>query len=128
MCPTKGNCLGTFTSDTTGKLDVLGHDGDTLGVDSAQVGVFKESDQVSFAGFLKGHDGGALESEISLEVLCDFTYKSLEWQLSDQELCALLVTSDLTECDGSRPVPVWLLDATGSRCTLSGSLGGQLLT
>ena len=33
--------LGTFTTDTSGQLDILGHDGDTLGMDGAQVGIFK---------------------------------------------------------------------------------------
>ena len=54
----KSDCLGTLTTDATGELDVLGHDGDALGVDGAQVGVFEESDQVGLGGFLKGHDGG----------------------------------------------------------------------
>ena len=39
--------LSTLSADTAGELDVLGHDGDTLGVDGAQVGVFEETDQVS---------------------------------------------------------------------------------
>ena len=41
-------CLRSLTTETTGKLDVLGLDGDTLGVDGAQVGVLKERDEVSF--------------------------------------------------------------------------------
>ena len=36
--------LSTLSADTAGKLDVLGHDGDTLGVDGAQVGVLKKTD------------------------------------------------------------------------------------
>lgn len=52
----KYNCLGTFSTDTTSQLDVFGHDGDTLGVDGAQVGVLEESDQVSFASLLESHD------------------------------------------------------------------------
>ncbi len=128
MCPTKGYCLGTFTSDSASELDVLGHDCDTFGVDSAQVGVLKKSDQVSFAGFLEGHNGRALESEISLEVLCDFTYKSLEWQFSDQELGTFLVTSDLTKSYCSGPVSVGFLDSTGGWGALTGGLGCQLFS
>ena len=70
--------LSTFTTDAAGELDILGHDGDTLGVDGAQVGVLEQSNQVSLASLLQGHDGRALESEIGLEVLGDFTYKTLE--------------------------------------------------
>ena len=33
--------LSTLSADTTSQLDILGHNGDTLGVDSAQVGVLK---------------------------------------------------------------------------------------
>ncbi len=35
-----------------GKLDVIGHDDDTLGMDGAQVGVLKETNQVSLRGLL----------------------------------------------------------------------------
>ena len=35
--------LSTLATDTAGKLDVLGHDGHTLGVDGAEVGVLKET-------------------------------------------------------------------------------------
>ena len=123
-----GNFLGTFTSDTAGELDVLWHDGDTLGVDCAQVGVLEKADQVSFACLLKSQHGGALETQISLEVLCDFTYKTLEGQFPDEELSALLVPSDFTESDGSRPVSVWFLNSTSGWCTLTCGLGGQLLS
>ena len=37
-----------------GPADVLWHDGDTLGVDGAEVGVLEETDEVSLAG-LAGH-------------------------------------------------------------------------
>ena len=124
----KSEDLGTLTTDATGKLDVLGHDGDALGVDGAQVGVFEESDQVGLGGFLKGHDGRGLEAEIGLEVLGDLTDKSLEGQLADQKLGGLLVTTDLTKGDGSWSVSVWLLDTTGGWGTLTSGLGGQLFS
>jgi len=120
-------CLGTLTTDSAGKLDVLWHDCHTLGVDGAQVGVLEETDQVCLAGLLKSHDGRALEAEISLEVLSDLTYKTLEWQLADEELGGLLVTTDLTESDGSWPVTMGLLDTSGGWCTLASCLGGELL-
>ena len=119
--------LSTLSTDTAGKLDVLGHDGDTLGVDGAQVGVLKQTNEVSLASLLEGHDGGALEAEVSLEVLGDLTDQALEGQLADEELSRLLVSSDLTESDGSWPVPVGLLDSSGSGGGFAGSLGGQLL-
>jgi hypothetical protein len=82
-------------------LDVLRLDGDTLGVDGAQVGVFEEGYEVCLNGFLESANGGRLEAEVGLEVLGDFTDKTLERKLSDQKLSRLLVTTDLTESDGS---------------------------
>ena len=35
--------LSTLSTDSSCQLDVLGHDGDSLGVDGTQVGVFRES-------------------------------------------------------------------------------------
>ena len=137
MCPKKGtiwlgkkvlNFLSTLSTDTTGELDVLGHDGHTLGMDGAQVGVLEKTNKVGLASLLKGHDGGALEAEIGLEVLGDLTDKTLEGQLADQELGGFLVTTDLTESDGSRPGTMGLLDTSGGWCTLASGLGGQLLT
>ena len=119
-------CLGTLTTDTAGKLDVLGHDGHTLGVDGAQVGVLEETDQVSLAGLLESHDGGGLETQVSLEVLGDFTDQALEGQLADEELGGLLVTADLTESHGTGPVTMGLLHSTSGRGALASSLGGQL--
>jgi hypothetical protein len=118
--------LGSLSADAACQLDILGHDGDSLGVDCAQVGIFEESDQVGLAGFLQGHDGGALESQVGLKVLGDLTYQTLEGQLADQQLGALLVTSDLTECDCAGPVTVRLLDSAGRRCALPRRLGRQL--
>ena len=120
--------LGSFSSDSSGELDVLWHDGDSLGVDGAQVGVFEETNEVSLRGFLEGHDGGGLESEIGLEVLGDFSDESLEGQLSDQKLGRFLVSSDLSESDGARSVSVGLLDAAGGWGGFSSGLGGELLS
>ena len=113
--------------DTAGELDVLWHDGDTLGVDGAQVGVLEKTDEVSLASLLEGHDSGALETEVSLEVLGNLTDQALEGQLADEELSGLLVSSDLTESNGSWPVSVGLLDSSGSGGRFTGCLGGQLL-
>jgi hypothetical protein len=120
--------LGTFATDTASQLDVLWHDGDTLGVDSAQVGVLEQSYEVCFASLLKSQHSRALESQISLKVLGDFTNKTLEWQFPDQKLGALLVTSDFSESDSSWPVSVGFLHTTSGWGTLASGLGSQLLS
>jgi len=125
--PADESFLSSLTADSSCQLDVLWHNGHTLGVNGAQVGVLKQTDQVSFAGLLKGTDGCTLEPEISFEVLSNFSHEPLEGEFTDEKLGGFLVTTDLTEGDGSRPVPVGLLDSTGGRGGLPGGLGSQLL-
>ena len=138
--------LVALTAEAAGKLDVLGLDGNTLGVDGAEVGVLEERDEVRLDRLLKGADGGGLEAKVALEVLGDLTdlcvvsmvdggdeteessaYQTLEGELADEKLGALLVATDLTESDGTRLVAVRLLDTTGRRGALASGLGGQLL-
>jgi histone H3 len=105
-----------------------GLDGDTLGVDGAQVGILEEGDEVGLDGLLEGTDGGRLEAEVRLEVLGNLTDETLEGELADQELSGLLVPTDLTKSDGSGLVSVGLLDTSGRGGGLSGGLGSKLLT
>ena len=121
------NCLGALATDAAGKLDVLGHDGDALGVDGAQVSVLKEANKVGLGGLLEGEDGGSLEPQVGLEVLSDLANEALEGELADEQLGGLLVAADLAEGDGSGAVPVGLLDAAGGGGGLARRLGGELL-
>ena len=121
------NTLSTLATDAAGELDVLGHDGDALGVDGAQVGVLEEADQVGLGSLLQGQDGRALEAQVGLEVLGDLTDQALEGKLADEQLGGLLVLADLAQGDGSGPVAMGLLDASGGGGRLAGGLGGQLL-
>ena len=96
-------------------------------MDSAQVGVFEEADEVRLASFLQGHHGRALETQVGLEVLSDLANETLEGQLADQQLGALLVATDLAKCDGAGPVTMGLLDAAGRGRALTSGLRGELL-
>ena len=58
--------LSALAADAAGELDVLGHDGDALGVDGAEVGVLEETDQVRLGCLLEGEDGGGLEAKVRL--------------------------------------------------------------
>ena len=98
-------CLCPLATDAAGQLNVLGHDGDTLGVDGCQVGVLKEAHQVGLSGLLQSQHCAALEPQVGLEVLGDLTDQPLERQLADEQLSRLLVLPDLAQGDGSRPVP-----------------------
>ena len=118
--------LCSLSADSAGQLNVLGHNGDALGVDGAQVGIFKQTNKVSLASFLKSHHSGALETQIGLEILSNFSHKTLEGQLADQQLGGFLVTTDLTKGDCTRPVTMRFLDSTGSRRALTSGLCGEL--
>ena len=119
--------LGTLAANTTRQLDVFRHDGDSLGVDRAQIRVLEQADEIRFARLLQRHHGRALESQVRLEVLCDFAHQSLEGQLSDEQLGALLVASDLAQSHRAGPVAMRLLHAAGGRRALAGRLRRQLL-
>ena len=119
-----GQCSGPLTANSSGELHVLGHDGHTLGMDSAQVGVLEEADHVSLSGLLEGKDGRRLEAEVSLEVRGDLPDESLEGKLADEELSRLLEATDLTEGDGTGLEAVRSLDAGTTARGLA--LGGLL--
>ena len=117
----------TFTTNAASQLDILWHDGHSFGVDGAQVGILEKSDQVGFGSFLQSADSRTLETQVGLVVLSDFTHKTLEWQLADQKLSGLLVTTDLTKSNGTWAVTMRLLDTSSCWCTFACSLGGKLL-
>ena len=121
---------GALTADSAGELHVLGHDGDTLGMDGAEVGVLEEADHVSLRGLLEGKDGRGLETELVSVLRGDLTDESLEGELADEELGALLEASDLTESDGAGSETVRSLDAVGGALLLAlgGSLVGNVLS
>ena len=115
-----------LASDSSGKLDISDHDGDSSGVDGAEVGVFEQADQVSFDGFLESEESGALESELAVGLVGDVLDDSLERKLSDEEVGASLVLSDLSDGDGSRSESVGLLDSAD--WGLSGALGAGVFS
>ena len=59
--------------------------------------------------------------------LSNFTDKTLEGQLANEELSALLVATDFTKSNGTRAEAMRLLDATGGRRRLARLLGRELL-
>ena len=122
------DCSRSLASDSASELEVLGHDGDSLGVDGAEVGVLEETNEVSLSGLLEGEDGRGLEAEVVLELRSDLTDESLEGELSNEKLGALLEAADLAESDGAGSEAVGLLDAVGGLLGLLGSgLVGDVL-
>ena len=115
-------------------------------MDGSEVSVLEEGDEVSLSSFLEGHNSRRLEAEIGLIVysnqkqsaialiiirsrltLGNFTNKTLEGQLANEELSALLVATDFTKSDSTRTEAMRLLDAAGGRRRLARLLGRELL-
>ena len=81
--------LRALAADAAGELHILAHDGDALGVDCAEVGVFEEADEVGLGSFLEGEDRRALEPKwfsLDQEVLGDLTDEALERELANEEV------------------------------------------
>ena len=55
----------------------------------SQVSVLEQRDKVCLGRLLQSHDCTALESEVGLEVLCDFADKTLEGKFADEEFGGL---------------------------------------
>ena len=118
----------SVSSDSSGELHVLWHDGNSLGVDGAEVGIFEKTDHVGLGGLLEGEDSGGLESKVALEVRSDLSDESLERKLSDEELGGFLESSDLSKCDSAWSESVSSLHSNvGWRFTL-GLLVGDVLS
>jgi len=107
--------LSPLASDSSCKLNILRHNCNSLSMNSTKVGIFKQTNKISFSGFLKSRNSAALEPEIGFEILSDFSNQSLEWKLPDEKLSALLILTDLTKSDSSRTESVWLLHSSGGR-------------
>ena len=98
-------------------------------MNSSQVGILEQRDEISLSSFLKSHHSRRLETKIRLsnfslikpsarqlthlEILSNLTNKSLERQLANQKLGRLLIPSDFTQGDSTRTESVRFLDSTG---------------
>jgi len=120
--------LCSLSTDPTCELNILRHDGDALGMDGTQVRILKQPNEIGLSCLLQRKNSGRLESKVVLEVLCDLTNQSLEWQLAQEEVSGLLIASNLTQCNGTRSISVWLLHASCCWCRLTCGLRRQLLT
>nr|KAF6285932.1 hypothetical protein mMyoMyo1_009491 [Myotis myotis] len=96
-------------------------------MDSTQVGVFKQANQIGLTCLLQSTNGRALEAQVCFEVLSNFSHQTLEGKLANEKLSGLLITSNFTKCHGSRPVATRLLHPSGGGHTLPSGFGRQLL-
>ena len=111
-------------ADAHGEIEVLGLEGDPLGVDGTEHGVFEEACNVGFGDPLDGVDGMAFEASGGELELAAFTDEAGEGPLAHERGGAFLVLFDLAEGDGARTVAVLGLDAAG-RLDAAGGGGGD---
>ena len=71
---------------------------------------------------MEGQHSRALESQLLLELVCDFSDQSLEGELSDEEISGFLVFPDFSEGNCSGFEAVGFLDSSGDWGALSGDL------
>ncbi|KAG0572236.1 hypothetical protein KC19_VG078500 [Ceratodon purpureus] len=113
--------------DATSQLNILRHDSHTLSMNSAQVRVLEQPNQVCLGSLLQCQYRRALKSQIRLEILRDLTYQALERQLPDQQLRRLLVLANLPKRHRPGSVSVRLLHSAGGGRRFPGRLGSELL-
>ncbi len=68
-----------------------------------------KKNQISLASLLQDHESGALETQISLEVLSDFSQQMLEGQFVNQQFSGPLITMNLSQSHGTGPVTMGFL-------------------
>jgi hypothetical protein len=88
--------LGPFTTNASGQLNVLGHDGNMLGMNDAQVCILKHANKVSLQSLLEGKYSCDLEMQVDTEILSNLSYQTLEWRLVNQKVSQLLEFPDLS--------------------------------
>ncbi len=70
--------LESLSTDSSGELHVLLHDGHSVGVDCAQVGIFKQTNNVHLSCFLDSKECLGLESELGVNAFANSSNESLE--------------------------------------------------
>ncbi len=74
----------SFTSDPPGEVEILAHGSDPTSVKSTEIDVLEETNDVGLSGFLEAVEGRGLEPELGVQLVGDFSYKSLERELPQQ--------------------------------------------
>ena len=98
LCPSvELRFKNSLMTDASSQYKVLHLEGGPLGVNGAQVGVFKQLHEKRFCRFLECHDGLGAETNVVLHVLSNVAHHTLERGSANQQVRCLLVLADLTE-------------------------------
>ena len=88
-------------ADSFGEHHVALLDGLPLGMDRAERGVLQQAHQVRLGGLLQRHHRLFLEAELVVDSAANVSHESHEWGSRNEHVRALLVSFDLSECDGA---------------------------
>ena len=113
--------LSVLTSDAPSKLNVLGHQGDSLSVEGYEVAVLEDASEVALRSLLECVQGGGGEPDIGVGGSRDVTDEPLEGQPRDDGLGLSLHLLDLLESQRAWPES-GLLDSSGRGDVLAKSL------
>ena len=114
-----------LSSESSGQLDVFGSNRHSFGMYCAEVRVSKRPTRYASAASCSAmiciwRKSWAVCT--SPKILSDFPDDPLEWQLPNQELSPLLVSSYFLKGYSSRPVSMRFLHSSSGWCCLSGRL------
>jgi len=76
--------LDPLAADPPSEFDVLNHDGNTLRMQGAEIGILKETHKIALGCFLKGSNRGRLKSNTNLYVLSDLSDEPSKRNLPNQ--------------------------------------------
>ena len=85
----------SFAADAPGQLHVLGHYGDPLRMEGAQVGVLEELNEMHLGSLLKREQRRRLKSHVLFHFLRNLANESLERRFSNEQVGRSLVPADL---------------------------------
>ncbi len=88
--------LSYLITNTATEANILGHDGDALGMNRTKIGIFECSDEIGLSRFLYGHERTDSKARIRLEILSDFSNETPKRLLVHEKVGRLLELPDLT--------------------------------
>lgn len=114
-----------IATDASGEIHVFLHDGHSLGVDGAKVGVFEKTNDVGLGCLLESLEGLGLEAKGVVHVLGDGSDETLERSAGKHHVDGLLIAFNLSKSDRTRLATVLslLLHTTFSGGGLLDGLG-----
>jgi hypothetical protein len=126
-CYGKREYLVSLAADPLGELHVTFHDGHRVRMDRTKVCVFEQTDEICLRCLLECRNRRRLETEVASEPGGNLTNKSLEGELSNQQIRRLLVLPDLSQGNCARTEPMLLLSSLriNNWCRLPSSLRAQ---